>query len=613
MATYKEIKGVTIQTLDEDPVIGGIAGATWASGNAIPASGYYWGSAGTQTSNIIAGGYDTAIIGTAFQYDGTDWTSVSSINDAREMVTGWGASNTAALIVAGDSPGFTGATEQWDGSSWTEKNDLNTTRIQGGGAGTSYTSGIFFGGRTPPNTKKDETESWNGTSWTEVGDLNTAIRAVGGFGTTTAAISAGGDAAPGGTQTGVESWNGSAWTELSGTLNTGRNAMAVSGTQTAGLVFGGSPPVTTKTEAWNGTTFTEVNDMANPLYARGGSPAGTQTAALASGGQPSSPSPTNFTEEFSAAPVTAATLTEGDLFLSGGTTLKGFGKAAGIPAATWASSGALNSPRGNAGTSGTQTAALFFGGDGPPGTIAITELYNGSSWTEVGDLNVARSQTFFSNQGTSTAALNATGSPIATNVESWDGSSWTETTDLNTARRNGASLGTQTAMLGTGGYNPPSYKTLTEIWDGSSWTETGDCPDAKFISQGGGGTTTAGIIAGNHTNGDVDSSQTWDGTSWTNGPNINTGRSGIAFSAQSQSSALAHGGGVGTPQAASALCEFYNGTAWTELNDMAQASQSGGGAGSSVLGIHYGGYSPGALTTTEEWTADNALSTVTVS
>ena len=44
-------------------------------------------------------------------------------------------------------------------------------------------------------------------------------------------------------------------------------------------------------------------------------------------------------------PPTAAILTEGDLFLSGGTTLKGFGKAAGIPAATWASGGSLNTAR----------------------------------------------------------------------------------------------------------------------------------------------------------------------------------------------------------------------------------------------------------------------------
>ena len=32
MATYKEIKGVTVQTLDSDPVIGGVAGGSWSSG-----------------------------------------------------------------------------------------------------------------------------------------------------------------------------------------------------------------------------------------------------------------------------------------------------------------------------------------------------------------------------------------------------------------------------------------------------------------------------------------------------------------------------------------------------------------------------------------------------
>ena len=32
MATYKEIKGVTIQTLDSDPVVGGVAGASWSAG-----------------------------------------------------------------------------------------------------------------------------------------------------------------------------------------------------------------------------------------------------------------------------------------------------------------------------------------------------------------------------------------------------------------------------------------------------------------------------------------------------------------------------------------------------------------------------------------------------
>ena len=67
------------------------------------------------------------------------------------------------------------------------------------------------------------------------------------------------------------------------------------------------------------------------------------TEGLVAGGE--APPVTTSTEEWGFPPVTAAILTEGDLFLSGGTTLKGFGKAAGIPAATWASGGSLNTGR----------------------------------------------------------------------------------------------------------------------------------------------------------------------------------------------------------------------------------------------------------------------------
>ena len=79
------------------------------------------------------------------------------------------------------------------------------------------------------------------------------------------------------------------------------------------------------------------------------------------------PAITATAEEWEFPPVTAAILTEGSLFLSGGTTLKGFGKAAGIPAATWASGGSLNAGRYN--LSGIkhmeQTASSIFGGYAP--------------------------------------------------------------------------------------------------------------------------------------------------------------------------------------------------------------------------------------------------------
>jgi hypothetical protein len=602
MSKYKEIKGFKVQTLTSDTAASIAATGTWASAPSLNTGRGHAGSSknGTTSASIYFGGYPPTNPRRAEteNFNGSSWTEVGDLNSGRSNMASFGTATAAISSGGSTQPGVNVASnESWNGSAWTEVGDLNSGRRELAGLGIT-TAGLAVGGTSGSAL----VESWNGSSFTEVGDLNTGRANLGGAGTSTAALAFGGNGPEGETET----WNGSAWTETSD-LNTARTGTGNAGpVYTDVLMFGGTgSTVIANTENWDGSSWSELNDLATARTALKGS--GTSASALAIGGQETL---TN-TEEW----TTSSSITKTNLgqvyFNSTSNTFKVTQQLA--PSGTWASGGNLNSPRGNAGSSGTQTAALFFGGDGPPGTIAITEQYNGSSWTEVGDLNSVRSQMFFSNQGTQTAALSATGEPVSTNVESWDGSSWTETTENNTGRRNGASFGTQTAMLGTGGYIPPGYQTLTEQWDGSSWTEVADCPDPKFISRGGGGTTTAGIVAGNYPNGDADGSQLWDGSSWTAGPNLNQGRSGIAFSATSQSNALAHGGGVGTPQAASALTEFYNGTSWTELNDMAQVSQSGGGAGSAIEGIHMGGYGPGALVTTEEWTTSISNSTITVS
>src|SRR6056300_1063761 len=67
--------------------------------------------------------------------------------------------------------------------------------------------------------------------------------------------------------------------------------------------------------------------------------------------------------------------------------LKGFKVSAGA----WATGGDLNTARANPRGTGTQTAALAFGGKTPAlDELALTESYNGSAWTELNDLNTAR-------------------------------------------------------------------------------------------------------------------------------------------------------------------------------------------------------------------------------
>ena len=61
------------------------------------------------------------------------------------------------------------------------------------------------------------------------------------------------------------------------------------------------------------------------------------------------------------------------------------------PVGAWASGGNLNVAKQQMGQTGSQTSALGFGGE-TSGAVAVTtnELYNGSAWTEVNDLNVAK-------------------------------------------------------------------------------------------------------------------------------------------------------------------------------------------------------------------------------
>ena len=83
-----------------------------------------------------------------------------------------------------------------------------------------------------------------------------------------------------------------------------------------------------------------------------------------------------------------------------------------------------------------------------------------------------------------------------TEVESWDGSSWTEITDVNTARRNSMGAGSQTAaMIATGLINPP-ISANTELWNGSSWTEVADVNDGRYYVASAGNSNTAAMLVG---------------------------------------------------------------------------------------------------------------------
>jgi len=631
MATYKEIKGVTIQTKDEDPVVNA---GTWASGGNLNTARSTSG-AGKQTANLAFGGdVPGGRTNICESYDGTSWTEVNDMNTSRSTHAGMGT-YTAALAAGGrTSPSAsTAASEEWDGSSWTEGNDLNQSRyaINNRGAGTQ-TAGLCVGGNrrltpqgtTSPNNASQNfftgTEEYDGTSWTEVNDVPTGAESGGGLGTQTAAgmwgLYNGSLSSPAYRASGFL-YDGTNWTTTTDFPIEG-GVYSESGTTTDGLAFGiynnnTSPTSVANTVAWDGTAWTEVNDISEARYSGGGGKAGADPSqvAIIAGGYTGTGHSAN-TEEWSFPPVTQEKLKEGMIFLSAGASLKGFGKAAGIPAATWASGGALNQPgRGPVcATAGVSVSSGQIAGGTP--NLANTEQYNGTSWTEVNDLNEGRSAV--AGTGKLTSALAAGGdSPPGTNVNStelWDGTNWTETANLNTARRNSAASGdSTTSSLYFGGYTT-TYVANTESWDGSSWTEVSDLNSARGYIGGSGSQTSAIAISGEPSPRNY--VETWDGSSWTEVTEINTARAqGGSSSFGSKSFALYFGG---EPPASTANTEFWNGSSWTEVNDLSTGRSNLDGSGSAASALAVSGGPPTPQTVlTEEFDAPAALSTVTVS
>ena len=72
MATYKEIKGVTVQTLDSDPTVNA---GSWASAPSLNASkSGLTGFGATNTAAVAVGGYTGSYVADTENFNGTTWT-----------------------------------------------------------------------------------------------------------------------------------------------------------------------------------------------------------------------------------------------------------------------------------------------------------------------------------------------------------------------------------------------------------------------------------------------------------------------------------------------------------------------------------------------------------
>ena len=295
----------------------------------------------------------------------------------------------------------------------------------------------------------------------------------------------------------------------------------------------------------------------------------------------------------------------------------------------WATGGNLNTARFGSGMFGTQTAAYYAGGNTSPGggTTAATESYNGTSWTSLSspaNLNTPRQNMPASTVGPGSAGLmfgGASGTSILAATEEWNGSAWSEESDLSTARHAVVGAGVQTAAVAVGGYTTTSVVNAEE-YNGSSWTSGTNLPAATNGGYRVGNSADDFYYAGGDTpGGRVQTVRRYDGTSWTTTPSmgsINAG-SGGSPGISTPSAGIAFGGN--NPPPSITTTEEFNKTvnvvtaaAWAAGGNLNTARAYTHGCGLQDAALVVAGYNGSVTTNVEEydgtsWTEQNNLGT----
>lgn len=323
MSTYKALIGKYVRSVSSDPSTSYGEGeiwyntdsntfktvipiGAWASGGNMNTGASSNAGFGIQTSAVSAGGNTRS--GQSEEYNGSSWTSLPSMPRSQPAFIFGGCGVETAGITAGGMPGGQGqvaTSDEWNGSSWTGGGNMNTARQGCRLFGTSAAA-VVTGGRNDPGPIMNTIELYNGSSWTASPlSMSSTRYNHGAGGTNTAGIVFGGS--PGRNQT--EIYDGEGWTS-GGNMPTGWADMASGGNQTSAMAAGGRNPSTTNNAAvYDGTAWATIANMATTISdLAGSSNTPTSGSFVAFGGARSGVPGAKNTEEFSTA-ATVRTLT----------------------------------------------------------------------------------------------------------------------------------------------------------------------------------------------------------------------------------------------------------------------------------------------------------------
>ena len=245
----------------------------------------------------------------------------------------------------------------------------------------------------------------------------------------------------------------------------------------------------------------------------------------------------------------------------------------------------LGTPRQLLMGAGTTEAGIVMGGQKfpSPGTIACTEVYNGTNWSEEADMTYCTKAS--GDAGDSSEAAIVFGGNYQTPAshytnqgEEYNGTAWSEIANLNVSRSDLAGLGNSEAALAvagepTPGGHSPGNAYDAEEWDGSTWTSIQPTLNNPFLNNyvKGAGTVNDGHAFGGcyrcyiapatntrHYDGD---SQHWDGTAWSHGGNLIAGRRFGGGDGTSGDNGFYVGGDIGNTAPYTSTCmEVYSRT-----------------------------------------------------
>ena len=383
MATYRELVGKKIKKVTSDPsdsidgqmwynsTTGAIRGLAlsegWSSAPNLGTGAYLAGSFGTQTAGVRICGtkHPATPVSNVEHYNGTGWSEETNYPVSGQSISGAGT-QTAGIAAGGLTPSITTAENSYDGTSWTSANSLPYAANNLASCGLTQSSVIYAVGRdaSSGNSGTNKSITFDGTNFANGPNHVTTrmFNTVGGAGTGTAALIVGGfiDPSPN-AMTNCEEYNGSSWTNT-GVLNVATGFASAFGIQTNAVAqTNGSNYV--ETEGYDGSTWTVLPNMS---VSSPGGLYGSSAGSTGDAGWVSSMGPAySATEEFN---KTVNTITAG----------------------AWASTPSLGTARRQVGGFGhTTTTAVCVCGQNPP-ALSNVEEYDGSSWSEVNNMPVAR-------------------------------------------------------------------------------------------------------------------------------------------------------------------------------------------------------------------------------